>query len=850
VTKARFHTAMVAAFVLAASMHAAPASSQATSPVPGAPPNPSSLAAPAAPAPVAMECVPGQVDVNNPSAETFASLLTPDGSPLSAPVRARILEGQPYLQPSDLLAVPGVTRNHIALWSSRKLACATPKTLPPPAPDICEKDQADVNDPRDRPRFAALYGRPTSDRLIEGIPYPSVVNALRIAGVGPGRIMQTADLVCATPYPIRHAGVDWAFATSDEGIAVDTHGDYGAYTLTVPAGVTGGLGSWASISEVNSTLADAVGIDYFDLDTPSADAHIHGPWLGHVGLTLPKDPTDLGAGYADAVIHHSSTNGLQIHANEGVAARPDGRVTVALQDLSIVDSVKTAARWVSGIGVGAVALAGQAEQVWRAALGVGGPPVTCSPNLTGQALPGSELFSVSGQMLSNRPLTPPLTHCVTRSHGDEGVPDGRFGVNRGIINVLDGRSGVAVHDVSRSGSLMWFILGGLWNDRAVVTGQPLYMAPGTTFSAHPTMYQGSFHVETDLLDYLLVTAGYWLFDELSFGLPPAIVNIFRDHPNCMYQVATALGAAVNGQDAALRAAFTVVTDLFECSAKAIEAFGNDEPVEVLKWFVPDPTVGQAQDAYVFLERLKRALKMLQAAKYATVVADAGSTRGLNGTVEMSWRPDEPATPASDAKRRNVFERCVSKRFSYDSGWTVTIDAICQDLAHGQTPNAGPPPPIGPAVDAFDDWVGEITSLRMYNVLRRDAAGVLHLILLEGGALVAHPIAAGDEWSFKEDWPEDEWRSLEFDDLIDRVGSAAVNDPLRLRNFTEGRGHSWLLRQADGTAWWIDGEGIRRPLPTLQSQEAISNTVLTLHPAQYAHDICPYPQQGETGLRVC
>jgi hypothetical protein len=27
-------------------------------------------------------------------------------------------------------------------------------------------------------------------------------------------------------------------------------------------------------------------------------------------------------------------------------------------------------------------------------------------------------------------------------------------------------------------------------------------------------------------------------------------------------------------------------------------------------------------------------------------------------------------------------------------------------------------------------------------------------------------------------------------------------------------------------------------------------VLTLDPAQYAHDVCPYPQPGDSGLRVC
>ena len=80
-------------------------------------------------------------------------------------------------------------------------------------------------------------------------------------------------------------------------------------------------------------------------------------------------------------------------------------------------------------------------------------------------------------------------------------------------------------------------------------------------------------------------------------------------------------------------------------------------------------------------------------------------------------------------------------------------------------------------------------------------------------------------------------------LIDEIGSPAVNDPtLHLRLFTEGRGGNWLLRQQDGTAWHIDANGVRHWVGTVQAQQDLSRTMLTFHPAQWAHDVCLYPRQ--------
>lgn len=223
----------------------------------------------------------------------------------------------------------------------------------------------------------------------------------------------------------------------------------------------------------------------------------------------------------------------------------------------------------------------------------------------------------------------------------------------------------------------------------------------------------------------------------------------------------------------------------------------------------------------------------------------------NGDVSMRWKPSAPADPATDNKGRAVVDGCVTKSFSYDTGWTVNVDQTCQDLAYGDYSSVGTtPPPVSDPQNAFDDWNGHIDSNRLYNVLEREASGTLYLVLLENGKLIAHPITKSDEAAFKADWPEHEWVSQQFPTLIDGIGSAAVNDPLKLREYTEGRGGNWLLRQSDGTAWYIDGNGARHWLKTVADQQAVSQYVLTLDPAQWAHDVCPYHLNGATGLQVC
>ena len=844
------HRALGIGLILAVLATVAPVGRSASAQVPqtAGVVDPSTLSAPPASDPILLECANGQIDLNHASLDTLRSLPNPGGGSLSGPVAQNIVDGRPYLQVTDLRApaVPGVSDGHVERWVRGNLTCVTPifqrasdGTEVPVAPDVCEPGQHDVNAAGGDPWFASTFGRPTTARLVNGAPYPSVLNALRIAGVGPGGVAKHREAICATPYPIRHAGTDWAWATPGKGIAVDTAGTLGTYELIVPPATTKANGAWASIREVDSPFDELAGVGE-DLALPAVDPHIHGEWTGNVAVVLPPDRTNVHETWPHAVLHW--TNGtVEIHGGSAAPVGADGRIRVATDDLSIFSSFRAAANWLPN---GVQNFFAFTENLVRGLLGSGGQ-VRCSPDYTGQTLDGGEKLDVTGDLLQPLPFTPPINTCTTPH--DERL-DAKFGNGRGIVQRNTARSNLTVHDIDFSGGLFWGIASQYINNNALANGGTVYIAPGGTMAAHtnPGTYQGSLTFGTDAAGAFIPTTIYIVLDEIGTFFPSPLFQFIFGYVDCATGVFTTLGSAAQGEVQALTAIVNMFQSAFECVYDRIHALPDEEVRNLVSsWLTPDYS-----GTFKIQGSLDRYVKMLKIGKVALAVADAAAMSGANGTITMRYKPRAPGDPATDAKGRAAHSRCVVRTFSYETGWTVVVDEGCQDLAYGRISPGPTPPSDGAPLDANADYIGKITNLRMYDVLRRDAAGTLHLILLEDGGLVAHPIAVQDEWSFKQDWPEDEWRSAEFASLIDRVGGPAVNNPLLLRNYLEGRGHSWLLREADGTAWWIDENGVRHYLGTLEQQQAVSNTVLTYHPAQYANDVCPYPQPGDSGLRVC
>jgi hypothetical protein len=823
--------------------------------------DPAALVAPAAPAPVVMNCLAGQTDLNHATLAQLQQLPTPDGSVLSSSVASNIVSGRPYLQPTDLRApaVNGVTDNHVALWRKRGLVCTLPifvnasdGTAVPVAPDVCTSpSQADLNDSQQRAKFAALFGDPTATRIVAGAPYPSVVNALRRAGVGPGGLKQSAGKVCVTPYPIESAGIDWAFAKPGTGVAVTAQGHFGAYTLIVPAGAATGTGEWASVTETAAQISQQAGISSFTLDTPTVNGHIHGDFTGPVGVTLPPDPADVGQGAGDIAIHYSSVSGPMVHMGDAVAHTPDGRLSIAVDDLSLVSSLHVLIdAW--DVVRRLMPLQEASEYLVRTLLGAGGTTSSCDPDYTGQTLAAGEKLDMDSELFSALPgqFSVPMTHCATRLPGATKL-DGEFGNNRGTVMGVDAYQSVGIDDISSEGGLLTTIATNLWNGWAIDNDRRLILNPGSKLHAHPNLWQGSFKIDTGL-DYTLPpTILYLITENLSTFLPPAL-GALLDEGDCLFNAVK--GVTSLGWNAGLPIEVTdMVKDAIGCLAGWVKEHGATGLATL--WFGPDVTVGQAMDTSVLARRLGRIALWLKIGQAALAATDALSLAAYDGTVNLRWRAPEPSNPTDDNGRALV-SWCFTKTFSYDAGWVFRIDQTCQDIAYGDYSSVSGPGPAcsaeSPLENAFDDWDGAVHSCRLYNVLLRSSAGVLHLVKLEDGKLVAHPIAKDDEASFKEDWPEWEWRSNEFSSSVDAIGDPAVNDPLVLRDFTHGRGGNWLLRQSDGQAWWVDGNGNRTALGhDATAQQAVAKSVLTLDPAQWAGDICPYndPNQG-SDLKVC
>lgn len=720
----------------------------------------------------------------------------------------------------------------------------------PVTPDVCTTSaQADLNDAAQLAKFRALFGGPTADRIVAGQPYPSVNNALRRAGVGPGGLKQHAGKVCATPYPVRHNGIDWGFATPEDGIAVTGHGGFGTYTITVPADTTTGNGAWTSVSEAKARIAENAGISEFTIDSPTANGHIHGAFTGPVGITLPADPTDLGPGTGDIVIHYSSVTEPMVHIGDGISARDDGRLTIAVNDLSLVSSLRIVMQgW--DLLRRILPMQEATESMVRSLLSTGGPSEACDPDYTDRTLAAGEKLELESELFDALPgqHSDPLTHCATRHPGGSARMDGLFGNNRGAVMPIIGYGDVTVDEITTSGGLLASAFVGLWNDWAHATGRKLLLPPGGSVRAHPDVRVGSFEIGTDFLHTLPTSTLFLVLENLSTFLP-ADLRVLVEQGDCMLALGRGANDLAQWNSQTLVSLFNLARGMLDCVADYVEENGVTGVARL--WFGDSVTVGQASRLY---DRLKRLVVWLKIGQVLQTAQDAISLAAYDGTVTMRWREPEPPDPTVDDNGRPLLARCWTKSFSYDYGWFISIDQRCQDLAYGDYSTVGNPPTCSAQdvpQDAWNDWNGAVESCRLYNVLLRNAEGVLHLVLLESGGLVAHPIAPSNEDDFKADWPEWEWRANEFNNSVDSIGSPAVNDPLRLRNFTNGRGGNWLLREADGTAWWVDGDGQRTRLSSFDNQQQVARSVLTLEPAQWENDVCPYQDANQPPvIKVC
>lgn len=275
---------------------------------------------------VRMECHAGATDINHATVESLE-----DAVRVQAPTAERIAAARPYLQPTDLAAVPGVDPTRLAAAIETGRLCATPLTLPPPAPDVCAPEQVDVNDPADLSALEALFGAPTAERIVAARPYPSLANTVRVPGVGTGRLDRLDGRLCATPVPVDHDGVGWAWVYTATG--GDNH--YSDFALTVGSGIIDeGAGAWTSIAPLQA-----------DGDQPGgrrADLHIHAPWADGddiVWVELPGDSFVTPPGWRPIIRHTHASGLVTFISGDGLSEGQSGSVTAPVTSLSVVQVV-------------------------------------------------------------------------------------------------------------------------------------------------------------------------------------------------------------------------------------------------------------------------------------------------------------------------------------------------------------------------------------------------------------------------------------------------------------------------------------------------------------------------------
>lgn len=787
--------------------------------------------------PVTTNCASGQVDLN---AATAAELSAALGVP-SNPTVSRLIALRPWLKGSDLSSVPGIGPSLAAQIAPR--TCTGQPAATTTQPRACSSSaQVDLNT-ASAATIESKLGLPrvTVSALIAARPLPqnlSQVIAPRVPGLSEPTVntLTQQGRICVTPSPYVGGATLYRWITPNGGAVVRN----GAFALIVPPGRTVGTGSYGGVTPLEAE--DGV--------LPKADYHIYGTWntgVTTVAVQGPRvAPTEPGG---DVVIHEAADED-RMSSGSGVATSDvNGVPTVTATATSLSDFVFGYTGCASNnppvMGGNPACLSaltdGSIKQAWQDDAAAQGAKAQrslmdqthCGNTGTGRVVDGSLPYGMScGQQVTN------ASGEVTWSMTNKASVDIAYGVVSGEVvynystegyqytqpPVLDGGTDSNVINEliidAIAPRLHW-----------VFAGQVLHVAK----------QQGFLDTTVNVNANPIATAGWNGFNQLLGAMPdvqgPKIlvealkaIGILDTLKGCFLQNAgDALGCAKGLLDqaidylktpdhlsAAVKAAGLTVTDARKTALTATFTTAS----KFLKWFAVADWAGSFLASMAF--------------------------QHIGGTgVDLA---NEPVAPTS-SKGRAVLSQCLTHD---DTAWTV--DEVCQDYAYGDyerpvVPEIDPTSPPAPE-DAFNDWDGSIHSWRLYDVLERDSDGTLHLVLLENGKLVAHPIAKADEAAFKADYPEHEWVSDEFPTLIDQIGSQAVHDPLRLRTYTEGRGGNWLLRESNGTAWHIDGSGVRHRLTTLQNQIDTSRSVLTLDPAQWAHDICPYRAQGATGLNVC
>jgi hypothetical protein len=780
--------------------------------------------------PVDTSCTGGKVDLNTASANDLATSLGIH----SGPTVERLIQLRPWLKGADLSSVPGIGPPLAARIAPK--TCATQPAPPANQPLACTSSaQVDLNTASAATIHSTLglpavavnaliAARPLSQNLSQYVA-PRVPGFTRPAVDS----WMSAGTVCVTPAPFIGGSALYRWITASGGAVIRQSG----FALIVPPGrVKDPAGAYGAVTP----MAPEDGV------LPQADYHIYGRWNTGTTSVAVQGPYIAPGAPGRPVVFHDAEDGMRMSIGDGTAlSTVDGTptVTTSWTSLSAGFYGYSACQPLPGITFGSPACIkaltdGSIKQAWLDdAVGTGKSTqkslieqTHCGDVGTGHVVSGSLPFGESCDQTFNA-STGDVTWSMT---------------NKGYLNIALGlASGEVVYNYSLQGDQYTDppkVDGGA-ESNFILDLLSTYAAPHLRWLfagqvLHVNKQQGFLNTTVNVNSNPLAT-GLWngVSQFMSTFGSVTVKSPFAAAFNDLRDSSALTGCITNPSDSSLG-----------CVEGILEAVADElkKPANAAKY-----GLGSADTA--FYASTSTIFKWLGVVEWAASFGASVVFQHIGGTgVVLS---NEPIAPTM-SNGRAVDPACLSHN---DTRWVV--DETCQDIAYGNytSVGSGAPPPAcdanSPLQDAFSDWDGLVTSCRLYNVLLRDSNGVLNLVRLENGKLIAHPISRGDEESFKEDWPEWEWRADQFASSVDAIGSPAVNDPLLLRDFTHGRGGNWLLRESNGYAWYIDGQGIRHGLGhDATRQQAVAARVLTLDPAQWAGDICPYPAEGSTGLNVC
>ena len=795
-------TAIGVTLLTALSLLAAPALSQE----PPDPTDPASISAPPSPEPVLMGCVDGQVDVNG-SVSDLANLDKADGGSLSRPVRQRIVDGQPYLQPSDLLAVSGVTSNDVAAWAAADLVCATPplvvgpdgSSVPDYLGDVCPADgsRVDVNDPSSRRALQAMFGRPTGDRIVDGQPYPHVTNALRVAGFGPGRDKKHADELCATPYPIAFDGTDWAWLSPAGGTV---NGPDGA-ALVVPAGTVTGTGLWGSV-----TLTDVDDLR----GGPMFDMHVHGPWAGDgrlVKVVLPADSyaQEAPAGWEPTVVHYDNPDDPEVHFGTAVEATGT-TVAAAVTSLSELRAIQQPSANLAFT----VVIVPNTKLLEDSIPGYGAAPshtadaAQCSPDATavdrdvaGVEASPDRLLSSSVGLRPNAATclqgTPSAESMTSRTTNTSGLA---YTYRTNFYSNVGSRASVTYTPQANLFMEAWLRVA---NRNAGDDRYGVVAGPGTVMDMRipVTTGTGNTRVEVDYNEgatmSMAILARLSAFEEL--GALPGFVE-------CLTGDGVSFGRVL------------------QCAETASETLSDDNPLKRK------------------LKGLVRAVNVFDVSRqlYESVAAALGRTEG---TVYIYFRAEDP--PTEDARGRAVLSACLVRTGAY-----YAVDGECQDRFYangGGAPGGGSNPTGG--LDGT--IVTDSGPLVLHSV------GTATRYLSYDGRLAEGIVESDGEYGcFAARFLLRDW--LPYDKVVDYHTQETVHDgcpediavlPPLTANAT-----NWILREANGTAWLIDGQSRIRWIPDGQVYRCLAQRFYVRDHVDYGAQIAQFESDNYAGDATC